>query len=349
MLPFALATLVPVLLIAAGLLWGGIAAALALVAMTLLVAGLDLLAARAAPAHPDAEFPAGTGLSVTLALAHFALLGLAAARLGALGWPSALAAGTAAGLWFGQVSNSNAHELIHRSRRSLVRLGRAVFVSLLFGHHASAHPLVHHRWVGTPDDPNSARAGESFWRFAPRAWAGSFRKGLAAERARLARAGRHRIRNPYLGYLGGGLATVLAAAALGGVGGLLAVLLLAGFAQVQLLLSDYVQHYGLSRATGADGRPEPVTERHSWNAPHPASAALLLNAPRHSDHHRDPGRAYPGLRLCGDAPLLPRSLPVMACLALWPATWRRVMDPRVRTVAATRHGGVAGPACRALV
>jgi alkane 1-monooxygenase len=95
------------------------------------------------------------------------------------------------------------------------------------------------------------------------------------------------------------------------------------------MLSDYVQHYGLSRRIMADGKPEPVGSRHSWNAPHLMSSALMLNAPRHSDHHANPARPFPALRLEDNMPMLPRSLPVMACVALFPRLWRRVMDPRV--------------------
>lgn len=39
-------------------------------------------------------------------------------------------------------------------------------------------------------------------------------------------------------------------------------------------------------------------------------------------------RPYPALRLDDDMPRLPYALPVMACIALWPRHWRRVMDPR---------------------
>ena len=80
------------------------------------------------------------------------------------------------------------------------------------------------------------------------------------------------------------------------------------------------------------GRLEPVSDRHSWNAPHWFSSGLMLNAPRHSDHHSHPARAYPGLRLERaekPRPLLPYSLPVMAAIATMPHLWRRVMDRRV--------------------
>jgi alkane 1-monooxygenase len=106
---------------------------------------------------------------------------------------------------------------------------------------------------------------------------------------------------------------------------------LAFHAQVQLMLSDYVQHYGLTRRVLADGRLEPVGPRHSWNAPHWFSSALMLNAPRHSDHHAHPARAYPALRLPGPdaAPRLPWPLPVACTIALVPSLWRRGIGPHL--------------------
>lgn len=340
---FAVATLAPLPLIALAALQGGPWGWAALIYMTVFAFALDEAAARVAPALPGSEFPVADALSLILALGHFALLALTVA---ALGGPLAAADKAvlflAAGIYFGQVSNSNAHELIHRGRRVLHGLGMWVYISLLFGHHTSAHVLIHHRHVGTRADPSTARRGESYYRFALRAWRGSFRAGLAAERERLARVGRGRWRNPYVVYLGGALAMIALAAVIGGRWGLAGYIGLALFAQGQLLMSDYIQHYGLTRAVGADGRAEPVADRHSWNAPHVFSAALMLNAPRHSDHHAHPARPYPALRLA-EGPMLPRSLPAMACIALVPRAWRRVMDPRAADWAGPSPKDERGP------
>ena len=330
MILFTIATLTPLPLLLAASAFGGVWAATALVYMTALVAGLDALVARVSPAAKGEEFPAADALSVILALAHFAVLATAVAGLagGALGWGEKAALFLAAGMFLGQVGNSNAHELIHRSNRGLRRLGRLVYRSHLFGHHGSAHLLVHHVAVATPDDPNTARAGESFYRFAARAWRGSFRKGLRAESARLARTGGGFWRHPYFGDLVATVALVGIALAHGGPPALAAFLGLSAYATAQLLMSDYVQHYGLSRVVGDDGKPEPVGPQHSWDSAHWFTSGLMLNAPRHSDHHLNPQKPYPALELIG-APRLPYSLPVMATLALMPRLWRRVMDPRL--------------------
>ncbi|MBC7139902.1 MAG: alkane 1-monooxygenase [Defluviimonas sp.] len=331
MLPFWAATLMPVPLLVGAALWGGGWGLAALGYMTVLSYALDALIAGSGNAPEGAEFPAADALSVTLALLHLALLPLGVAAVAGatgLGGGERVLAFAGFGLFFGHVSNSNAHELIHRGARWLHLLGAAVFVSLLFGHHVSAHRLVHHRHVATAADPNSARAGEGFYRFALRAWAGSFREGLRAETALRARADRRGL-HPCAVQVGGALACLAGAALALGLPGLLAWAGLAAHAQMQLLLSDYVQHYGLARRITA-GRAEPVGPAHSWDAPQPFSGWLMLHAPRHADHHLHPGRAWPGLRLDREAtPMLPRSLPLMAALALVPPLWRRVMDPRL--------------------
>lgn len=346
---FAAATLAPAALLALAALLGGGWVWAALCYMTAFTYAMDRLLALGGNAPEGCEFPAGTALSVLLVLLHLALVPLCVAALagvGGLAPPERLGLFLAAGLFFGQVSNSNAHELIHRSRRGLFRLGVAVYVTLLFGHHASAHRLVHHPRVATPDDPNSARPGEGFWHFAPRAWIGSFRAGWRAETARRARtngSGR-RGPHPYAWYLLGAAACLGGAGAMLGPAGPLCWIALAAHAQLQLLLSDYVQHYGLRRRQ-RDGRPEPVGPGHSWDAPQSFSGLLMLHAPRHADHHMNPGRDFPALRLRpGTTPTLPRSLPVMATVALVPPLWRRMMDPRLARLEQARGDGHTSPA-----
>ncbi len=331
---FTFVTLAMVALLAAGLIWGGTWAAAALVYITVFTFFMDKITALAAPDAPEGqEFPAGDGLSITLGIAHFPLL---------FGGVWAIAAGThlsivdkvliffALSLFVGQVSNSNAHELIHRAPRAMRRLGVAVYGSILYGQHASAHVRVHHVHAATDRDPNSARLGEHFYAFALRAWKGELIEGFRAE-SRLRGTGPSRDLHPYWLYAGLSCLSMSVAIVLAGGAGLAILLGVAGYAQMQLLLSDYVQHYGLRRRQIADGKWEPVGPQHSWNAPQGFSSALMLNAPRHSDHHARPTRPYPGLEIDRAAmPILPHSLPVMAVLALVPPIWRRLMDRRAR-------------------
>jgi alkane 1-monooxygenase len=332
---FALATLAPVPLFALGLAYGGVWAASGLFYMTLLIAAFDHLSTRAQPGGDSApEFPAADPLLLLLSACHFVLFPLAVWGLGTSESLSLLAKillFSGIGLWFGQVINPCAHELIHRTNRWLFWLGAVLYSTVLFGHHTSAHRLVHHRFAASPQDPNSARGGEGFYRFALRAWAGSYRTGLRAETARQIK-GLH----PYLAYSLIAAGCLILGYLLAGWLGVSLWLGLALHAQTQLLLADYVQHYGLYRSTRPDGKLEPVSDRHSWNAPHRFSAHMMLNAPRHSDHHARPAQPYPALRLpaASEAPMLPHSLPVCCVIALIPPLWRRMMHPRL---AAWRH------------
>jgi alkane 1-monooxygenase len=333
-----MASLLPLALIGLGLATGGLWLWAAFLYMSLLTILLDQIIPLVPGQSDQTEFPGadlllaaiGLGALILLPTATWAIAG--SANLTA---PERILTLFATGFWLGQVGHPAAHELIHRPNRWLFRLGAAVYVVLLFGQHASAHRLVHHRFVASDQDPNTARAGESFYRFARRAWTGSFRTGLAAEtalRARASNAGPH----PYALYITGSLAALVLAILIAGLPGLLAWTGLALHATSQILLSDYVQHYGLTRAHQPDGKLEPVGPSHSWNTVHWFTAAMMLNAPRHSDHHLNPSRPFPALRLPDDAPRLPWPLPLACALALVPRRWHRALKPHLARWRETR-------------
>lgn len=333
MILFAIATMTPMLLVLAGAILGGGWAYGGLVYMTALVAGMDRLVARdMGNAAPGAEFPAARALLWVLGIGHFVVLAVVLCGLvtGGASGLGKLALGLATGLIFGQISHPVAHELIHQPGRWARLLGRLIYSSLLIGHHASAHLRVHHIHVGSEADPNTPRLGRGFYRYALIASLGSFRAGFAAESAMLRRAGHPFWRHPYLLYGAVAIALLLVVWGLLGRAGLLIYLALCLHAQMQIYMSDYVQHYGLRRGRDGQGRLEPVGPRHAWNSPHWYSSALMVNAPRHSDHHVTPSRPFPALRLEEEMPMLPYPVPVMGALALWPPLWRRVMDGRAR-------------------
>lgn len=337
---FAAASLSPVFWLCLGAGLGGLWAFWAFLWITGFLFTADRLSRRLGLVQAESPEDLWTRrLSITLAALHFPLLVFAVFALSGgtgLGLVPWIFTFLGFGLWFGQVSNSVAHELIHRCERRMHVLGAGVFISLLFGHHTSAHRLVHHRFVATADDPNTAAAGESFYAFALRAWPGAFLAGYEMENSlREAAATPARRLHPYILYLGGSGLCLMIVAAVFGVLGILVYLLLCAHAQLQLHLSDYVQHYGLERKQlGADSY-EPFGPAHSWDAPDLVSGLMMLHAPRHADHHVHPSRPYPELVLSpgGQAPLLPYSLPAMATLALVPRLWRQVMDPRLRALA----------------
>lgn len=333
---FAAATLAPAPLLVAAALFGGGWILISILYLALFSFAMDEWTNLTLPvAEFSEEAPTAEQLGIALVIAHFLLLLvglLALSGLTGLGWSGRFGVIVAFGLFFGQISNSNAHELIHSADKALFLLGKWVYISLLFGHHTSVHRLVHHRYVATGEDPATADLDEGFYDYAQRAWRDGFRAGYEMEQALTSRVdGKSRV-NPYVIYITGAACFMLLVLVIFGLPGLFGYLLMAAFAQTQLLLSDYVQHYGLLRRRLPGGKVEQVGIEHSWNAPHWFTALTMLNAPRHSDHHLNPKKAFVDLRLpvAGSAPMLPYSLPVMCAIALYPPYWRQMMSPRAK-------------------
>ncbi|PJI84575.1 alkane 1-monooxygenase [Yoonia maricola] len=240
----------------------------------------------------------------------------------------------ALGILSGTIGITYAHELMHQKPKLERWMADILLASVLYSHFRSEHLLVHHRYIGTPRDPVTARYGESFYRFFPRVLYQSLVSSFKAEKGMLARkslAWFHRT-NPFWLYLALQVGFVLLAAAIGGWWGVFLFATQAFWAIFQLELVDYVEHYGLTRKHLGDGKYEHVLPRHSWNATQQASNWLLINLQRHSDHHYKPNRRFPLLQTYDDdeAPQLPYGYPLMTMIALVPLAWRKLMHPRVR-------------------
>jgi len=248
---------------------------------------------------------------------------------GLSGWSQlglALTVGTVAG-----IAINTAHELGHKRERLERRLSKVALAQTGYGHFYVEHNRGHHTRVSTPDDPASARLGESFWRFLPRTVGGSVRSAWHIAAAAQARKGQRvwSWRNDVLG------AWTLSVVLFGGtvawlgveVVPFLVVQAIFGFSLLEVV--NYIEHYGLLRRRVANGRYERCRPAHSWNSNNVASNLVLYHLERHSDHHANPTRRYQSLRHFDDAPQLPSGYALMICLAYVPPLWRRVMDGRV--------------------
>src|SRR5699024_9384182 len=87
------------------------------------------------------------------------------------------------------ISINTAHELGHKKTQLERWLAMIALAPVAYGHFYVEHNKGHHRRVATPEDPASARMGESFWRFLPRTVIGSVRSAWGIEAERLARKG----------------------------------------------------------------------------------------------------------------------------------------------------------------
>ncbi|MGN6215492.1 MAG: alkane 1-monooxygenase [Solirubrobacterales bacterium] len=231
----------------------------------------------------------------------------------------------------GGIAINTAHELGHKRASSEKWLSRVALAQTGYGHFFIEHNRGHHVKVATPEDPASARLGESFWAFLPRTVVGSLNSAWEIETARLDRLGKTHwgVHNDVLSawamtvILFGGLAVVFGAVVLP----YLLVQAVIGFSLLEVV--NYLEHYGLLRQKREDGRYERCRPEHSWNSNNVASNVLLYHLQRHSDHHANPTRRYQALRHVDEAPQLPTGYAGMIVLAWFPPLWRRVMDPRL--------------------
>jgi alkane 1-monooxygenase len=229
------------------------------------------------------------------------------------------------------IAINTAHELGHKRDRLEQRLSKIALAQSGYGHFFVEHNRGHHVRVATPEDPASARMGESFWAFLPRTVKGSLLSSWELEREWLGRNGTPvwSLRN---NLLNAWAMTVVLFAALTAVFGIsvlpyLLLQMVLGFPLLEVV--NYLEHYGLLRQRRADGRYERTRAEHSWTSNNVASNVLLYHLQRHSDHHANPTRRFQALRHFDEAPQLPTGYAGMIPLALVPPLWRRVMDPRL--------------------
>ena len=232
----------------------------------------------------------------------------------------------------GRLTVVTSHDLIHRPKLWMRRLGEFAVSALAMPHWHTEHVYRHHVNVATPLDRESARIGQSFYNFfftgVPYVYADAIRFQLR----RLARRGLpfwHRS-NPVLLWIGMWVGWTALAFAIGGWPGLAAWAFILLFAAWGTRSVDYLQHYGLQRILKPNGKYERIQAHHSWNYSS-SSNYLYFSIQRHSDHHDRPAKPYPLLqRLSEDkAPSLPEGYGSMMGLILFPSRWFRKMNPLV--------------------
>lgn len=281
--------------------------------------------------EPEAPRPWMRVLPMLFVPAHLAVLALSLQRVAAVGpGLDAVRLTLAAGLG-GAIAIVVAHELMHRSSALEARLAEVLMASVSYTHFCVEHVSGHHKRVATPEDPATARRGESLYAFLPRTLVGSWRSAWGLEVERAARAGRGpwSLHNRLVLYL---LAQLVVFGAVFAAFGPLGVAAFVGQGVVAVLLLEtinYIEHYGLARRETAPGRYERVRPEHSWNASHAVSNGMLLSLARHSDHHAHVQRPYDALRHWDGAPQLPHGYATMVMVALVPPLWFRMMDGRV--------------------
>lgn len=230
------------------------------------------------------------------------------------------------GLNSGALAIVSAHEMIHRNNKRWVWLGNLQLFTVLNAYFYIDHLRVHHRHIGTTNDHATARYGEHFYHFLFRSIYGQFKAALHISANEAAKKGKTRygwhnfVVRATLGHL-------LLLTALVAVNPLLGLAWLAQavIANVLLEYTNYIEHYGLSRAEN-----ERVHPGLSWQSDRFFSRFLLYDLSRHADHHMYGGRPYHLLKHHDNSPELPGGYASMIFPALLPPLWFAIVHPRLK-------------------
>lgn len=241
------------------------------------------------------------------------------------------------GLFGGTIINV-AHELIHRSSRTAQIHANVALASVCYMHWGLEHVQGHHRHVATPQDPATARRGQSLYAFWWQSLTGGYVSVWRIERRLLAKAGKP-VWSHHNDLLWFALWPAVLCALLTGAFSWFSGTFVWGFALfflgqsiVAILLLEsvnYIEHYGIVRAEVSPGRYERVNPLHSWNASQVVSNLLLFQLQRHSDHHAYAARPYQVLRHFDESPQLPHGYALMILIAMIPPLWFWLMNPRL--------------------
>jgi alkane 1-monooxygenase len=249
---------------------------------------------------------------------------------GGLSWVAKIGLALSVGT-LGGIGINTAHELGHK-KDSLERwLSKITLAQTWYGHFYIEHNRGHHVRVATPEDPASARFGETFWEFLPRSVFGSLKSSWELEAARLRRQDK-KVWHPSNDVLNAWAMSAVfwgVLVAVFGVGVLPFMVISAIYGFCLLETVNYLEHYGLLRQKMESGRYERCSPQHSWNSDHVVTNLFLYHLQRHSDHHANPTRRYQTLRSMDGAPNLPSGYASMIGLTYFPPLWRKVMDHRV--------------------
>jgi len=234
-----------------------------------------------------------------------------------------------------------AHELIHRPSKRLQRLGRLLLCTVLYEHFYTEHVRGHHVRVGTPEDPATARFGETYQRFFLRTVPAQFRSAWRIEARRLGDPDmplldRRTLRNRVLHGLVCEWGAAVAIGLLLGAGAFVFFLAQAWVAIRLLEAVNYFEHWGLVRS---GKRVSPID---SWDTDSRFTLHTLVGLSRHADHHAFAARPYQQLRHWEESPKLPHGYFGMVELVIFHnARFRALMTEELRR---RRLGPFAEPA-----
>lgn len=226
-----------------------------------------------------------------------------------------------------------AHELGHRRSKSEQFLAKLLLMPSLYMHFFIEHNLGHHKNVGTPEDPATAKKDQSVYGFWWTSIIGQWISAYKIQQQQLAINGYRfwSLHNELLVFV---VAQSLYLYAIYVWFGVLGAAYALAFALVAVLLLEtinYIEHYGLVRQLKAS-RYERVTPAHSWNSNHVIGRMVLYELTRHSDHHHRASKKYQVLESIEESPQLPFGYTTSMVIAMIPPVWFALMNKRLNRI-----------------
>jgi alkane 1-monooxygenase len=224
-----------------------------------------------------------------------------------------------------------AHEFIHRHTGIEKIAGHILLLQNNYPYYGIEHIGGHHLYACTEKDPHTARLGESFYRFLPRALFLTFLNAWEIESNRLRRKKKKLIgrynRILLLILLQFFFYTLIIVFA--GWKPFLFFILQSAVSILLLNITGYLQHYGLARKEFAQGHFEKISAHHAWSSRQGKDGLNLFQVGKHADHHIHPSHTYDQLVHHHDSPEQPTGYSGMMWLALVPPLWFRIMNKRI--------------------
>ncbi len=227
-----------------------------------------------------------------------------------------------------------AHEFIHRFSKAEQAAGYLLLLLNNYMHYGIEHVWGHHVYACTPEDPHTARIGESLYAYLPRAINATYKNALKIETKKLSRLSYASpfIHNRMLFFALLQIVLILTVFFTCGLQSLAFFLLQNVVAILLLHIINYMQHYGLMRKKNMSGDYEKLGSLHAWNARYERKSINVFQLENHADHHMHPARPYEKLSHLDDSPAHPASYSSMVLLSLVPPLWFRIMNKKIPSI-----------------
>ena len=233
-----------------------------------------------------------------------------------------------ASLYIGIIGTVPGHELTHRKKNKFdMFFGNWLLAISWDCAFALEHVYGHHKNVGLPKDPATAKRGENIYLFIINASIKEHLDAWKIQNKHLKRRGLSPFSSKnkmIIGYFRSSIITI-GAYIIGGIPGISLYLLCAILAKALLEAINYIEHYGLVREPD-----KPVQPRHSWNANNFISSVLLYNVTRHSAHHEKSNLKFWELEPYPNSPIMPYGYLSMLYISIFlPSIFHKIMKPKL--------------------